>query len=319
MCNGNAGVDAGGAEVAAGAALTATGYGSAIGIPLMLSGAGSATNAYAQNQQLKAQNNAAAEGIIKQGQIQQQGGNDVGAATKSVAQSNAKIQAAQASQLASYRTALQQGSGLSQSADTNVAGTSKAFKEQEGTAGASASNYVNALANSAATTEGTQLERVGENETLANTAGQLGALSNQSNEQNYLTKLKVQATQANPWLTGLGTLLEAGGAVAGAAGGGGAATDASSAEDAAEAATTGGSVAADAAPGGSIALSNALTGLTGEATQGAQAASTAAGLGSITPTWLSSTLNGLQKFGSTQNALARRSQVTSPYINGGQQ
>ena len=176
-----------------------------------LAAAGAATSSYAQSQQLKKQDQIAAQGIIKQGQLQKQGEGDVGATIGQVAKSNATTQATAANQLAQYRAALQQGSTNSGSASPGVPGASKAYKGEQAVAGASAKNYTDAIASSAATTEGTQLERVGENQAMADTAGKLGILSGQSQSQNYLTKLQVQSTKANPWLTGLGTVLSAAG------------------------------------------------------------------------------------------------------------
>lgn len=176
-----------------------------------LAAAGAATSSYANSQQLKKQDQIAAQGIIKQGQFQKQGEADVGQTIGKVAQSNAKTQASANDQLAQYRAALQQGSGINQSASPGVPGASKAYKGEQGVAGASAKNYTDAIAGSAATTQGTQLERVGENEDMADTAGKLGQLQGQAQNANYLTKLQVQSTKANPWLSGLGSLMSAAG------------------------------------------------------------------------------------------------------------
>lgn len=185
-----------------------------------LAAAGAATTSYANNQQLKKQDQIAAQGIIKQGALQKQGEADVASTIGQVAKSGAKTQASANDQLAQYRAALQQGSGISASASPNVPGASKAYKGAQTVAGTSAKNYTDAIANSAATTQGTQLERVDENQGMADTAGKLGILSGESANQNYLTKLQVQSTKANPWLTGLGSLLSAAGGASGWAGAG---------------------------------------------------------------------------------------------------
>lgn len=184
-------------------------------ISAALAAAGAATSSYAQSQQLKKQDQIAAQGIIKQGQLQKQGEADVGQTIGRVAQSNAKSQAAANDQLTQYRAALQQGSGASGAANPTVPGSSKAFKGAQATAGASAQDYVGKIAQSAATTQGTQLERVGENEDMANTAGKIGMLNGQAQNENYLTKLRVQSTQQNPWLQGLGALMSAAGGTTG--------------------------------------------------------------------------------------------------------
>lgn len=180
-------------------------------ISAALAAAGAATTAYAQNQQMRKQDQIAAQGIIKQGALQKQGEGDVGQTIGRVAQSNAKTQGAANDQLAQYHAALQAGSGASGAANPVVPGSSKAFKGAQATAGASAQDYVGKIAQSAATTQGTQLERVGENEDMADTAGKIGLLNGQAQNENYLTKLRIQSTQADPWLMGLGSLMSAAG------------------------------------------------------------------------------------------------------------
>jgi len=239
MCGGaNGQTDIGGAETILGGILTATGYGAGVGIPMMLGGAGTVASGVATADQLKQQNDIAAAGIIQQGMLQKRGESDVGNLVSSkIAQSTATAQQKTAQQLAAYRSALTQSSAIDSSASPNVPGASKAYKAEQGTASTTANTYVNALANSAAVTQGTQLERVGEGEDIASTAGQLGLLSTQSNEQNYVTQLQMKATQANPWLNSLGMLLKGAGAAYGAVGGlaSGAATVGSQAADTANA------------------------------------------------------------------------------------
>lgn len=220
MCGGaNAQTDVGAGEFALGAVLSATGYGASIGVPMMLSGAGGAASGVATADQLKKQNDIAAAGIVQQGQLQKEGEANVSNLVGStIATSNATSAAKTAQQLSSYRAALQNSSAVDSSASPNVPGASKAYKSEQGTASTTANDYVGALAKSAATTEGTQLERVGEGEGIASTASNLGLLNTQSNEQNYVTQLKMKAVTANPWLNSLGMLLKGAGAAYGAAG-----------------------------------------------------------------------------------------------------
>ena len=246
MCSGgNSGVIAGGGEAALGAILSATGAGSSLGVPLILGGLGSAVGGAAAQDQINKQNDIAAAGIIKQGELQKQGENDVQGTINTVAGSNAAAQAKTSQQLNAYRQALLAGqtqtNAASPSASTTGAG--KAFQSAQASASGSAKDYVNAIAGSAATTQGTQLERVGENQAMAGTAGQLGVLANTSNEDNYLTQLKIKATQQNPWLKSLGLLLQGAGMATGAAAG------ASAASSAASDAATSGAAAADANAG----------------------------------------------------------------------
>jgi hypothetical protein len=193
--------------------MAASAAGSLTGNPLAIASlitqiAGNGVQAYAQHQQLTKQDAILADGIVKQGMLQKQGEGDVQKATTTMSQSNANAAAKSAQQLQAFQKALQQGSAISSSASPDVPGASKAYKATQGTAGTSANDYVNAIANSAATTQGTQLERVGEGQTMADTASQLGVLSGQSNEQNYVTQLKTRAVQQNPWLNALGQVLK---------------------------------------------------------------------------------------------------------------
>lgn len=232
----------------------------AIYISAALAAAGAATSSYASSQQLKSQDKIAAEGILKQGQLQKQGEAEASTQIGQLAKSNAATQKTSSDQLAAYQKALQQGSGITSSDNPNVPGASKAYKSATTQATGGASDYVNKIANSAATTQGTQLERVDENTQMGATAGNLGILNNEANEQNYLTKLKVQSTQANPWLKGLGTLLSVAGAAYGGAAGFASAGTSAAGDAAAAAGTTAAQGAQDSAftaAGYSTAASNA--------------------------------------------------------------
>lgn len=196
-----------------GAGLGLSALGSLTGNPLAIASlvtqlAGTGVQAYNQNQMLKKQDAIAAEGIVKQGALQKQGEGDVQSTINTMNQSTANTQAKSAQQLDAYRKALQQSSGISNSASPDVPGASKAYKATQNSANASANDYVNAIAGSAATTQGTQLERVGEGQAMADTATKLGTLTGQSNEQNYVTQIKMRQAQQNPWLSALGETLK---------------------------------------------------------------------------------------------------------------
>lgn len=155
----------------------------------------------AQASQLRKQDDAAAAGIIAQGKLQKQGENDVAGVTAKIAGETPQAQSA--AQLASFQKALAQSAPTSSSTEPSVPGSSKAYKAEQAKAGGDASQYVGAIAKSAATTEGTQLERVQEGQQLGSTASDLGLLSQKSGEQAYLTKLQIASQQANPWLSAI--------------------------------------------------------------------------------------------------------------------
>lgn len=191
------------ADVATGGALTPALVAGALSV------AGAVTEGIAQQEAVNKQNDIAAAGIIKQGQLQQQGENDVGQVTKQISSQTPAQQTA--AQLASYQKALNEQSAVMQSDQPSVPGASKAYTQEKAISGGDASNYVQALAKSGAVTEGTQLERVQEGQEIAGTASNLGLLQTQSNEQAYLTKLQIQATQANPWLMAMGKVMQGAG------------------------------------------------------------------------------------------------------------
>lgn len=183
------------------------------GIAAALSAAGAGAGAYAQNQQLRSQDRAAAAGIRANEALQRQGEANVNQTVQklSASQSQANTQAASAKQLAAYRAALQAGTSAPGGTQAPVAGASKAYAARAAQSGQSANDFVSALAQSGATTEGTQLERVGEGQTIADTAGKLGLLANKAGGQDYLTQLKIRSTQANPWIEAAGMLLQGAG------------------------------------------------------------------------------------------------------------
>lgn len=246
MCmSGGSGPGIGGYAEDAGLAIGDYFTGGALTPALIATVAGQAATTIAQAQQLNKQNDIAAAGIIDQGNLQKQGEGDVASLTKTISQETPQQKTAQ--QLSAYQKALQQSAPISNSDQPGVPGAGSAYKKEAASAGAGASNYVNALAKSGATIEGTQLERVQEGQQLGNTASQLGLLSQQSDEQSYLTKLQIQGTQANPWLMALGTAAKAYGSMASMGAGWGA----------------GGAAAANADAGAAVANEGASIGAAG--------------------------------------------------------
>ena len=188
-------------------------------VGMAVGAAGSAVGGLAQKGLLNQQNQSALQGINAQGVLQRQGNADVTGLTNTIANSNQNTQNAIQGQLGSYNAALAKMSPQTQAAQPSVAGASGAFKADRARAGGSAQDYVNAIKNSAATTQGTQLERVGEGQQMAGTASNLGLLNTQSQQQNYLTQLQIRAAQANPWLTALSSVMKGAGAAMGLGGG----------------------------------------------------------------------------------------------------
>ena len=184
-------------------------------VGMAVGAAGSAVGGLAQKGLLNQQNQSALQGINAQGVLQRQGNADVTGLTNTIANSNQNTQNAIQGQLGSYNAALAKMSPQTQAAQPSVAGASGAFEADRARAGGSAQDYVNAIKNSAATTQGTQLERVGEGQQMAGTASNLGLLNTQSQQQNYLTQLQIRAAQANPWLTALSSVMKGAGAAMG--------------------------------------------------------------------------------------------------------
>jgi hypothetical protein len=178
-----------------------------IAISAGLAAAGAGTEAYANNQQLRAQDRVAAQGLVQQGILKQQANADV---QKNIqqAQGNQKaVNTNQADLTAQYAAALQRAAPV-QGTQGAMPGASKRYAADTTAAQQAALKYGTGLATTAAGVGAPQLTNEQTQQSLGDTATKLGGLSDQSAQQAALTNMQVQSIQANPWLLAAGAALQ---------------------------------------------------------------------------------------------------------------
>ncbi len=197
-----------------------------IAISAGLAVAGAGTEAYANNQQLRSQDQAAAEGILKQGALKQRADADVAKNITTASKNQANVDTNQSALQEQYDAALNRGAPV-QSTQGAMPGASKRFAADTTAALANNQTYGRGLASTAAAVGAPQLTNMETQLGLGDTATKLSGLQDESARQNALTNLQVQSISANPWLLAAGAALQGAskgyGSYAGAKGAAGAA------------------------------------------------------------------------------------------------
>lgn len=177
------------------------------GAGALLSAAGAATNAYANNQALKRQDSIAASGIRQQGAFQDKANQVVQKTVQNTAtDEQANLQANKQKQQAAYLAALQRAAPTQNASTPAVAGASKAYAQAAAGAQKDNAQFGRTLADQMSTTDAPQLTQLGTNLALGDASTQLGLLNDTSNRQANLDKLREQAITANPWLEAAGSI-----------------------------------------------------------------------------------------------------------------
>lgn len=176
---------------------------------LALTAVGTGTSMYAQNQNLKNQDQQQAQSIIKQGQINQQAEKAVSNLNQNIAKSNPD--AAQKQQMQAYMQALQQAQPTQSAVNSNVPGGSKRFVQAQAASKNDIANYARSTAANTAAVAAPALQRIGEGNQIADVAGQLGRFADTSGQEQQILRTQLAGDQANPWLTSLGTVLQGAG------------------------------------------------------------------------------------------------------------
>lgn len=184
-----------------------TGIYTAIGAAA-LSAAGTGANSYAQNQNMRKQDNQLAASTIKQGGINSQAENAVSKLNDSIARSNPDDATKQ--QTAAYLQAAQQAAKTSTTNPT-VPGGSKRYSQAVAGSKADISDYARATAGNAAAVAAPQLQRMGEGNQIADTASQLGRYNDTSASEQGILRTQLAGDQANPWLSSLSQVLSGAG------------------------------------------------------------------------------------------------------------
>lgn len=180
---------------------------------LILAGTGAATNAYNQNRALRKQNQATAQGIRDQGELQRQAAGRTMGAIDQFAQSGPEQ--AQRQNLDAYLAALRGSQRETEGSLPMVGAANPRFAEDVSAArqatGAEARDRAGVLAR----IDAPGLQRMNEQFALGRAGADLGELQRQSGAQDFLTKLKVASIQPNPWLGAAGQIMQGiGGAMA---------------------------------------------------------------------------------------------------------
>lgn len=174
-----------------------------------LSAAGTATNAYSENQNMRKQDSQAADSIIQQGKINSKAEGAVGQLNNSIAKSNP--QNAQKQQTAAYLAAIQQAQPTQSATNPGVPGGSKRYTEANAASKDDIANYARATATNTAAAAAPSLQRIGEGQQIGDVASQLGRFSDESNSEQGILKTQLAGDQANPWLTSLAGVLQGAG------------------------------------------------------------------------------------------------------------
>lgn len=163
-----------------------------------LSAAGTGATMVSQQDTLHKQDQIAAQGIMRQGQLNSQADQKVSDLTQKLAASNP--QDAIDKQKASYMKALMSVAPAQAGANPTMPGASKKYANDVSNADANVQNYGTTQAGIMARTDAPTIQRLGEQEQIGSTAGDLGLIQNQSVGQQDVTKLGIQSTHSNPWV-----------------------------------------------------------------------------------------------------------------------
>lgn len=186
------------------------------------SAVGAGVSAYSQNQALRRQDKIAADSIRQQGQLRDQANQVVQKTIKDTAtQQTANLAATKQKQQAEYLDALRRAAPTQNASQPNVSGASKAYADAAASAQKEDTQFGRTLADQVSTTDAPQLTQLSNNLQLGGASSELGLLSDTSNRQANLARLREQAVQANPWLNAVGQFISGAGAGYGASAGSG--------------------------------------------------------------------------------------------------
>lgn len=187
--------------------------------PLLLTAAGTAAQYKSQHDLARDKEREAAEGILRQSQLNREADTKVAQATQKIASSNADE--ATAERRAAYMDALRKSLGTRAGAVPVNGAVSKAFQADSDAARADTEAEAAQEAGLQAAIDAPRQQRLNEGVQMNNLGVDLGLLQGQSGSADYLMKLRLALKKANPWLEAGGAIAKgAGSALAGNAGGG---------------------------------------------------------------------------------------------------
>jgi hypothetical protein len=184
-------------------------------IPAVIAAAGAGTSAYTADNARKQQDQEASAGIMRQAQFQRQADAKVGQTVQQISQSNPDEDKKLAER--DYLAALQRNKQATTGALNPVAGASDRYAEDLSSATATGATNTAGLVKNQAAVDAPTFQRLRESNAAGDLASQLGLINGASGGADALMRSRIVSIRANPWLTGLGSGLQAtGGALAGA-------------------------------------------------------------------------------------------------------
>lgn len=210
-------------------------------IGLILAAAGTATGAANQQAALRAQDRQAARGIKRQSDLRRQAGARAGEQVESFRESGPDEARAEA--LASFQNALRQAQSQADDSFFEAGAADPRFAEDVAARQQALQGEMQNTAGRLASIDAPQYQRRDEQAEMGRTQSDLGRLADQSQAEDFLTRMRVASRRENPWVSGISQLMQAAGSAMALAPAG------------ASAATTAGAptTAAAAAPGGMTA------------------------------------------------------------------
>lgn len=191
----------------------------AVGVSLAMLVAGTAINYENTQEASNKRDQAAAQEIQQQTGLQKKANQDTQALLNKDQANNSDT--SQRSQLLdSFQKAIAAHANTSTGGLNQVGNVSSAYTKAANDAALGVSNYANSQAGSLADMGAPTLQRQGENAGLAQLGSQIGGIQQQSAADQGLANIKMQGTQANPWLAAIaGGLTSAGSSGMGGSGG----------------------------------------------------------------------------------------------------
>lgn len=166
---------------------------------LILAASAAGGQAFVQDRNLKKQDKIAAQGILKQGESQAEANqrvlqqiNDIGANTGEEERANS---------LADFQAALRAGRGGTQGSLQTVAGANPRFAESVESGRAQLQNRGDEMAERLSTIEGILRQRMNEQLDVGQTQADLRGIEANSAADDFLTRLRIQGQQVNPWVS----------------------------------------------------------------------------------------------------------------------
>lgn len=175
---------------------------------LALTAAGTGYQAYTQDQAAKNQDRAAAQGIMRQAQLQKEAG-------AKVAQNVQQLQASNPEDIKKTTERDLLAAIQKNSAGTNavspIAGASQRYAEDVSGVQKNTMDFSKQLAKTQAAISAPGMQRLNEGASQSRLASQLALLGDQSQGQDALTRTQIAGIAPNPWAMALGSAAQAGG------------------------------------------------------------------------------------------------------------